>query len=126
MNGIPAPGIFVTLYDANSAQMLQKAYVAINSIPGGWNAMSEYPNFTEQFSNPEPGSVLQGIIQKINEDSTHSGGSFSWTMRVMQRIAIEGWVNFAQAIVDSKVQKPNAPPPPLERYPQYLRETRMM
>ena len=80
----------LTKFDAHSQEMLTDAYKAITKLEL-WETMKEDPGDGGfMYSNHE-------FIQKISanlEYGGHSGSSFGWTMRVMQRLALEGWDTF--------------------------------
>jgi hypothetical protein len=72
--------------------MYQDAFLAIERIPGGWAALErpKVPFITD--------TVLKQISDEIDKDGKigHNGTSFQATLRVMERIAKEGWEAFVQ------------------------------
>lgn len=80
----------LTKFDAHSQEMLTDAYKAITKLEL-WETMKEDPGDGGfMYSDHE-------FIKKISsamEYDGHSGSSFGWTMRIMQRLALDGWDTF--------------------------------
>ncbi len=84
---------YLKIYSKFEAMMLQDADAAITEC-GLWEWMSTY--------NPPDGKGFMFSshpnLDKINaamKFDGHSGASYGWTMRVMQKIARVGWDKFA-------------------------------
>ena len=87
---IPAPGDFSFLADKEIQRMLTDAYKAIE-MAEGWDYMKTDPG--------ENGYMFtrSDMLTKIGSKMTygdHSGSSYGWTMRMMQRLARIGWETF--------------------------------
>ena len=83
--------------DSYEADMLESAFKAISSVKDGWDFMKTYePPEGEGFMfNRNPPAKLQEIEAAVlKADSGHSGASFGFTMRVMQRIAKYGFERY--------------------------------
>ena len=83
------PGDF-TFLPANlgEREMLADAYKAV-SISEAWDAMKQEPSGGKGFMFSDDAWISQ-INRHIKYDG-HSGGSYGWTMRQMQFIALNGW-----------------------------------
>jgi len=80
----------LTKFDAHSQEMLADAYKTITKLEL-WTTMKEDPGDGGfMFSNHE---FIRTISANL-EFGGHSGSSFGWTMRIMQRLAMEGWDTF--------------------------------
>ena len=65
---------------------------AVNKTRGGWE-------FMRTFAGGSFAWASGGTINKINENmsySDHSGSTYEWTARRIQRVAKEGWETFAK------------------------------
>lgn len=87
---IPAPGDFSFLTDKETQIMLADAYQAIETAEE-WEYMKTDPG--------EGGYMFSqsDTMSKIGSKMTysgHSGSSYGWTMRCMQRLARIGWEAF--------------------------------
>jgi len=83
--------------DPMEREMLEDAYKAV-SVNEAWAEMAKDPGEAGfMFSTPTP--LMTKVQASINYNG-HSGSSFGWTMRVMQKIAKIGW----NAFVDWKSQ----------------------
>lgn len=85
-----APGDFTFLADKETQIMLADAYQAIDAAEG-WDYMKTDPG--------ENGYMFtrSDMLTKISSKMTyngHSGSSYGWTMRMMQRLARIGWEAF--------------------------------
>jgi hypothetical protein len=95
-----SPGDFNTenTIDSHSVFMLDDAFKAVNSTPGGWDilARSDVPGnngfMFSEFKDPLVRGTMEAIDKKL--DSGHSGASYGWTMRNMESIAKKGWEVF--------------------------------
>ena len=86
----PIPGDFSFLTDKETQSMLDDAYRAIE-MAEGWDYMKTDPG--------EGGYMFSqsDMLTKISSNMTysgHSGSSYGWTMRMMQRLARIGWETF--------------------------------
>jgi hypothetical protein len=95
-----SPGDFNTenTIDSHSVFMLDDAFKAVDSTPGGWDilARSDVPGSNgfmfSEFKDPLVRGTMEAIDKKL--DSGHSGASYGWTMRNMESIAKKGWEVF--------------------------------
>jgi len=85
------PGDFSFVMDATTREMFDDAYNAIDAVSGGWEFMGIDPGDGGFMYSSNSYSVA---IQKNMKYDGHSGASYGWTMRVMQRIARIGWEPF--------------------------------
>ncbi len=93
----PPIGFHKFINDSYEADMLESAFKAVSSVKDGWGFMRSYePPEGEGFMfNRNPPAKLQEIEAAIlKADSGHSGASFGFTMRVMQRIAKYGFERY--------------------------------
>lgn len=89
---IPAPGDFSFLNDKQSCSMLADAYQAITAAEG-WDYMKTDPgDGGYMFSYSD---MKSKITSKLTYGG-HSGSSYDWTMRMMQRLAQIGWESFVR------------------------------
>ncbi len=86
-----APGDFSFVKDEMTRIMFDDAYKAIDSIFGAWEFVKGDPGDGGFMFSSDPYSVA---ISKAMKYNGHSGASYGWTMRVMQRIAKVGWDRF--------------------------------
>ena len=89
---VPAPGDFSFVKDKETQIMFNDAYQAITKADA-WDYMKTDPGkdgymFTQS-------DILAKINTKMTYDG-HSGASYGWTMRVMQRLARIGWEAFVR------------------------------
>jgi hypothetical protein len=84
-------GDFSFVEDATTREMIDDAYKAIDAVSGGWEFMERDPGDGGFMFSGDPYSTA---IQKNMKYNGHSGASYGWTMRVMQRIARVGWERF--------------------------------
>jgi hypothetical protein len=95
-----SPGDFVTenTIDSHSVSMLNDAFKAVDSTPGGWDILArpDVPGSNgfmfSEFKDSLVKETMEAIDKKI--DSGHSGASYGWTMRNMESIAKNGWEVF--------------------------------
>jgi hypothetical protein len=86
----PAPGDFSFVKDKETQIMFADAYQAIEAAEA-WDYMK---------TDPGDGGYMfsqSDMLSKINSKMTyngHSGSSYGWTMRMMQRLARIGWEAF--------------------------------
>jgi hypothetical protein len=85
------PGDFSFVEDVATREMFDDAYKAIEAVWGGWEFMERDPGEGGFMFSGDPYSAA---IQKQMKYDGHSGASYGWTMRVMQRIARIGWERF--------------------------------
>jgi hypothetical protein len=87
-------GDFSFVNDTHTREMLQDAFTAVESVPGGWDSLLSQPPHGCMYSVPEKGSPLERIntaLQATETGAKHSGFSYAWTMGMMQRIARTTW-----------------------------------
>jgi hypothetical protein len=75
---------------ADEALFVMDAIKAVRNTPGGWEFMKTYePDRGFMFSKHPK---LSEIESKIDQDGTigHSGSSYGWTMRQVERIVKNG------------------------------------
>lgn len=84
------------LYDEHDAMMLLDADKAVTKLDL-WEWLAEFnPQTGEGFmftNHPNLDKICAAI-----EYQGHSGSSFAWTMRTIQRVARLGWPTFAQVV----------------------------
>jgi hypothetical protein len=85
------PGDFSFVEDVATREMFDDAYNAIDAVWGGWEFMERDPGEGGFMFSGDPYSAA---IQKNMKYDGHSGASYGWTMRVMQKIARVGWERF--------------------------------
>jgi hypothetical protein len=85
----PAPGDFSFLTDKETQSMLADAYYAV-TVAEAWDYMKTDPG--ERGYMFSQSDMLTKINSKIRYD--HSGCSYGWTMRCIQRLARIGWETF--------------------------------
>jgi hypothetical protein len=85
------PGDFSFVEDSMTREMFDDAYNAIDAVWGGWEFMERDPGEGGFMYSSDPYSAA---IQKNMKYDGHSGASYGWTMRVMQKIARVGWERF--------------------------------
>ena len=85
------PGDFSFVEDVATREMFDDAYMAIDAVWGGWEFMERDPGEGGFMYSSDPYSAA---IQKNMKYDGHSGASYGWTMRVMQKIARVGWERF--------------------------------
>ena len=94
-------GDFSFWNDTHSKNMVESAWKTLNT--NHIQFLSKYkPNkeqgflWTPEDDKPE---ILKEIEHNINISyADHSGFSFAWTMRILQRISTNGWDNFVKEI----------------------------
>ncbi len=86
-------GDFSFIKDNETRIMLEDAYKAIDSVWTGWEFVERDPGEGGfMFST----SLIAEAIQKEMKYDGHSGASYGWTMRKMQRLARIGWEAFVK------------------------------
>jgi hypothetical protein len=89
---LPAPGDFTFLNNKNTEKMMSDAYKA-TTLAEAWEHMKEEPgDGGYMYSNTLHESVKN--ISKFIKYDGHSGGSYAWTLRQIQYIAVNGWENY--------------------------------
>ena len=82
--------------------MIQSGFEAVESVEGGWDFLRTYEPPADQgfmFSMPPP--KQKEIDEAIsNRYDGHSGASYGWTMRVLQKIAKLGWDSYARTMLN--------------------------
>lgn len=103
---LPAPGDFTGLALSDwERQMVQTGYEAVSAVEGGWEFLKGYtPPADQGFMFSEPFGLRKQIDAEIEKRyGGHSGASYGMTMRVLERIAKEGWDTWAK----EKLPKPD-------------------
>jgi len=77
--------------DEMEREMLEDAYKAVN-VNEAWAEMAKDPG-PDGFIFSTPTPLMTKVKASINYNG-HSGGSYDWTMRIMQKIATIGWNAF--------------------------------
>ena len=85
--------------------MIESGFKAIQSVDGGWEYLKTYdPPADQGFMFSEPIGLRKQIDAEIEKRyGGHSGASYGMTMRVLERIAKEGWDTWAK----EKLPKPD-------------------
>lgn len=89
----PSRGDFSFIEDNETRTMLEDAYKAIDSTWAGWEFVERDPG--EGGFMFSTSLIAVGIQEKMKYDG-HSGASYGWTMRKMQRLARIGWEAFVK------------------------------
>ena len=85
------PGDFSFIEDAESRNMLDSMYKAV-TVTENWENLKVDPGEGGfMFSSDPRTSQTVGEITKADAYKGHSGSSFGWTIRNMQKIAKSGW-----------------------------------
>ena len=93
---------FESIYESEMEQeMLTDAYNAITQC-GLWDWIATYePSENKGFMFSKHPNLTR--IDEAMKYSGHSGASYGWTMRVMQRIAMSGgWETFKTSVLDER------------------------
>ena len=96
---LPAPGDFTGLALSDwERQMVQTGYEAVSAVEGGWEFLKTYePPADQGFMFSEPTGLRKQIDTEIETRyGGHSGASYGMTMRVLERIAKQGWEVWAK------------------------------
>lgn len=92
-------------------EMIESAYKAVESVPGGWEFLSTYDPGDGGFMFSKPPPKMEEINDAVNREyGGHSGASYGMTMRVIQYIAKYGWDNYARDML-KKYGPPTVGPP---------------
>lgn len=105
-SSVPAPGDFTGLALSDwERQMVQTGYEAVSAVEGGWEFLKTYePPADQGFMFSEPTGLRKQIDAEIEKRyGGHSGASYGMTMRVLERIAKNGWNEWAK----EKLPKPD-------------------
>ncbi len=89
---IPSPGDFSFIAEQSVRIMFEDAYKAITKADA-WGFVRGDPGEGGFMFSKDPMSL---IIQNHMEYDGHSGASYGWTMRKMQRLAVIGWEAFVK------------------------------
>lgn len=110
MSNLPAYGNFDALNLPKwDREMIQSGFEAVESVEGGWEFLRTYtPPADQGFMFSLPTGKRKEIDEAIsNRYGGHSGATYGCTMRVLERIAKDGWDAYAR-----KMLKEYGPPPP--------------
>jgi hypothetical protein len=88
VNNIPAPGDFSWIADNMTRTSYEDMYAAITKA-GAWEDMKADPGEGGYMFGGA--AVVDRVSAVLNDRVGHSGASFSWYMRAMQRLARMGW-----------------------------------
>jgi len=106
---LPPRGDFSFLNDEMTREALSDAFVKVEAIPGGWNALLPEPGGAGfWYTTHAPGSIIQQISNSIGEFD-HTAGTHAYTMRQMQGIARLGWDQWATLHINRQAAGPAAP-----------------
>jgi hypothetical protein len=97
---------FSFITDDNTRQMLTTAFVAVNTIPGGWVSLVPEPERGFMFTRHQ-NPVLTQVSDAVGNSYPHSGSTHGWVMRQMQGIARLGWDTWSQLYLNSQNIRPN-------------------
>ena len=87
-----SPGDFSFMKDIDSQRMLSDAYNAV-TLTESWDYIGQDPgNGGFMYSTDIRLKTIGGAMKYDG----HSGSSYGWTMRVMQKIANHGWDKFVE------------------------------
>jgi hypothetical protein len=106
------PGDFSFIEDADSRNMLDSMYKAV-TVTENWENLKVDPGEGGfMFSSDPRTSQTVGEITDADAYKGHSGSSFGWTIRNMQKIAKSGWkayyANHIKKQLEDEVAKHNA------------------
>lgn len=99
---IPKFGNFASLnLDAWDCEMLTAGFKAVQSVEGGWEFLKTYePPDDKGFMFSDSIGKRKEIDDAIsNRYGGHSGASYGWTMRVLEKIAKDGWETYAKDVL---------------------------
>jgi hypothetical protein len=99
-------------------EMIQSGFEAVESVEGGWEFLRSFtPPADKGFMFTLPTGKHKEIDEAIsNRYGGHSGASYACTMRVLERIAKDGWDAYAQKML----QQHGPPPPAKSEFTQFL------
>ena len=92
------PGQFLYIVEPNSREMLQNGWLAITQLEL-WEFMKKDCDSYMLCNHPTIW-VITERMEKLGFDG-HSGFSFGWTMRQLQRIAKDGEVKYMQSWIST-------------------------
>ena len=97
-SSLPARGNFNGLnLPTWDREMIESAFEAVTSVPGGWDFLSTYDPGDGGFMFSTPPPKMEEINTAVNRlYGGHSGASYGCTMRVIQYIAKHGWDTYAR------------------------------
>lgn len=109
-SSLPLRGDFNALnLPAWDREMIESAFKAVDSVPGGWDFLETYEPGDGGFMFSTPPPKMEEINTAVNNAyGGHSGASYGCTMRVIQYIAKYGWATYARDML----KKHGAPPAP--------------
>jgi len=93
---------FSFIRDRMTRTMYNEMYIAIEKA-GAWAEMREDPGEGGYMFSGAP--VIAKISAHLNDTVGHSGASFAFTMRSMQRLARVGWDRWAAEIKEAQAEE---------------------
>jgi hypothetical protein len=93
---MPAPGDFSFVTDKSEREMLTDMYRAISATES-WTDMKEDPGEGGYMFSRSAQALTTRVMAALVDPGCHSGASFGFCMRVMQKIARDGWAAYVQA-----------------------------
>ena len=92
-------------------EMIESAYQAVESVPGGWDFLKTYDPGDGGFMFSTPPPKMVEIDKAVNDAyGGHSGASYGCTMRTIQFIARYGWETYARDMLKQYGPPPAAAP----------------
>lgn len=93
---MPAPGDFSFVTDAMEREMLADMYCAVTKAEA-WDEMKADPGDGGFMFSRSAQALNARVTAALADPGVHSGASFGFCMRVMQKIARDGWDAYVQA-----------------------------
>lgn len=97
---IPTRGDFASIPGMSSfeAAMLSDAYNAV-TVTESWDNFRNFSEESFMFSSAPWLSKVQAEMKLMDQ---HSGGSYGWTMRIIEHIARHGWDTYARERISAR------------------------
>ena len=100
---MPAPGDFSFVTDAMERDMLADMYRAVTKAEA-WDEMKADPGDGGFMYSRSAQALTTRVTAALADPGVHSGASFGFCMRVMQKIARDGWGAYVQARITAASQ----------------------
>jgi len=106
---LPLRGDFSFITDASTRFMFQSAFAAVETVPGGWNALLPQARVGVIDEHVVLNPVLRQVEDAIHANyGGHSGPSWNTTMQQMRGIARLGWDQYVQVMINREQPQPAA------------------
>jgi hypothetical protein len=90
---MPAPGDFSFVRDQSEREMLTDMYNAVTAAEA-WEDMKADPGEGGFMFSQSAQALNARVTAALANPDVHSGASFGFCMRVMQKIARDGWASY--------------------------------